>query len=136
MRWIAAMMRSFVIYFFLSILITVFGSITFSPRRAEPNFLSKSLFTFVNSFVIFSVCLIYSLQVTTFTILLSQFFSKCIFLVLFIFFHWLVLIISLYKHLMLKYLSYSYGLAQALTFSTLSILQTLNTFFVFCLILD
>jgi hypothetical protein len=75
--WLSNMARSFLVYFFLSILVTIIGSIELNPRTSlDPNYSKKSLFEYTHFTVVLTTCLIYSIQSTLFTLLIAQMFSK------------------------------------------------------------
>ena len=71
------MARSFIVYFVLTILITIIGAIELSPRtNVDPSYTKKSLFEYTHFTIIFLTCLTYSIQTTIFTLLIAQMFSK------------------------------------------------------------
>jgi hypothetical protein len=74
--WICWMMRSFVIYLFLSIILTITSTLKLNQK--EPNALSskKALFLNTDAFLIFMTFFIYSIQVTSLSLLAGQIFSK------------------------------------------------------------
>lgn len=63
-------------YVFLSILITIIGAIVLDPRKNEIYLTKKSLFTNTHFTVIFLTTFVYSIQVTAFTLLISQLFNR------------------------------------------------------------
>lgn len=74
--WICWMMRSFFVYFIISIVVTVTSTIKFNLRIPNNLESKKALFLHTDSFIIFSTCIIYSIQVTSLSLLVGQIFSK------------------------------------------------------------
>ena len=70
------LVRSFTMYLILTALITIICAIELPPRTDNALYSNKSIFTNTHFAVVYLVCFVYSIQVTTFTILLAQFFSR------------------------------------------------------------
>nr|QUF59431.1 ATP-binding cassette transporter Abca3-like3 [Brachionus angularis] len=104
--WISSILRSFFIYFILTILITIIGYIKLNPKRSDSRLLSKSLFKNTHFTVIFASLFIYSIQTSIFTLLLSQFFTRPFMAKLLSILIWLLTSINFYNYLMLSGLKY------------------------------
>ena len=77
--WITWLMRSFIPYVILSLIITIFGVIQMNPRlisSSSVNYTKKAIFMNTNFFVVFCTFVVYSFQTAVFTLLMGQFFSK------------------------------------------------------------
>ncbi|CAF0854082.1 unnamed protein product [Brachionus calyciflorus] len=82
--------RNIIIYSILSLIISIICKIYLSPNSNNPLLASRAIFTNTNFIIIFSILLVYSVQVVSFTLLLSQFFStpfnaKVVLLIIWIF---------------------------------------------------
>jgi hypothetical protein len=73
---VARFIRTMIIYTILSIFITGVFKITFKPSIDFPIFVDKNIMKNADVTVIFSILFIYSFQVTGFTLLISQLFSR------------------------------------------------------------
>lgn len=79
--WFTWWIRSIVVYLIISIYVTVITRILFAANTSKNPFITeKSVFMNTNAFIFFLFLLTYSIQVATFTILISQLFSKSMFL--------------------------------------------------------
>ncbi len=75
--WVTWWIRSILIYFLISVYITVITRIVFPADTSKNPFVTqKSVFVNTDWFIFFIFLLTYSIQVATFTILIAQFFSK------------------------------------------------------------
>nr|QUF59429.1 ATP-binding cassette transporter Abca3-like1 [Brachionus angularis] len=110
-RWytiyISWWIRNVIIFFILSVVISIVCKIYLSPNSSNPLLLSRAVLTNTNFLVIFVFLLIYSIQSVSFTLLVSQLFStpfnaKVVLLVI-----WIMTAINFYDDLptsVLKYL--------------------------------
>ena len=73
--WIAWIIRSFLPYLILTLLLSIISIVTFSGRESGTP--SKAVFGVTNYFIILSCYFVYSVQVTMFTLLMGQIFSNC-----------------------------------------------------------
>jgi hypothetical protein len=79
--WITWFLRTLIPYLILSVLITIFTSISLNPRVASdanatfPN-TKKAVFQTTQGFVVFSVMFVYSIQCAMFILMLGQMFAK------------------------------------------------------------
>jgi hypothetical protein len=69
--WLSWIIRSFSIYLILSIVICIGSTIRIKYPGGE-----KALFLHTDPFIIFLTCIVYSVQVTSLTLLIGQIFSK------------------------------------------------------------
>lgn len=72
----SSFLRSFLVYFILSNLITAIGSIHLKAKRNDPDLIEKALFSNTHFTIVFTTLLVYSIQVSLFTLVISQFFDK------------------------------------------------------------
>jgi ATP-binding cassette, subfamily A (ABC1), member 3 len=89
--WITWILRSFIPYLFLSVLITIVTAIRF-----ETDGVKRAVFMNTNPFLIFSTCFVYSLQVAFLTLLLGQIFGKPFIAKVITIIFWLVTVIDFY----------------------------------------
>lgn len=80
MIWLTWFIRSLVVYTVLSLLISIIGIVPVSPRSSANTtltYVNRYIFQTTSFGVIFMTFFVYSLQVSMFTILMAQIFSKC-----------------------------------------------------------
>jgi hypothetical protein len=77
--WFTWWIRSIIVYMMISIYLTIISRIFFPANTSKNPFITeKSIFINTNAFIFLLFLSAYSIQVATFTILISQFFSKSI----------------------------------------------------------
>ena len=79
--WITWFLRSFLIYVVITIILSLIMGASIKPRLSDSGsirYSNKAILYTTNGFVGFSLFFIYSIQVSIFTLLLGQIFSKSI----------------------------------------------------------
>jgi hypothetical protein len=76
--WLSWFIRSILIYTILSLLFAIVGFAHMPIKQGQNStiYQTKAIFTSTNFFVIFSTLFVYSIQVSSFIILVSQIFSR------------------------------------------------------------
>nr|QUF59432.1 ATP-binding cassette transporter Abca3-like4 [Brachionus angularis] len=75
--WLCWMLRSYVIYLLISTVVTITSTIKFDYKKSQSDFLKKkSLFLYTDSWIIFMTCNVYSIQVTSLSLLIGQIFNR------------------------------------------------------------
>lgn len=74
--WLCWMMRSFVIYLLISIIATVTASVQLNAKYPNPISDKKSLFLTTDTVLVFFMFFVYSIQVTSLSLLAGQIFVK------------------------------------------------------------
>ena len=74
--WLSAWIRSMIIYFFISLLITILLKVTYAPNVSNSRYLNKQILTNTDFMIALTVLITYSVQVATFNLFLTQFFNK------------------------------------------------------------
>lgn len=75
--WICWMARSFIVYLLLSAIITIASTWQLKSKSLG---LPKALFLYTDPIIIFITCIVYSIQVTSLSLLFGQAFSRGIIL--------------------------------------------------------
>nr|UOU03315.1 ATP-binding cassette subfamily A3-like 2 [Brachionus rubens] len=97
--WITWIIRSIIPYLILCVLFTIVCSCKFSRRIKEDPNTDKAVFYHTNFFVGFSVFFVYAVQVSMFTLMIGQIFSKTFIAKTFAILFWLVTVINFYDNL-------------------------------------
>nr|UOU03316.1 ATP-binding cassette subfamily A3-like 3 [Brachionus rubens] len=108
--WFNCFLRSFLIYFILSILLSIVCFIELKAKRDDPRLVKKVVFKHTNSNLIFVSLLVYSIQSSIFTLFISQFFSKPFIAKLIAIIIWLLSGINFYNDIENKWLKYLFCL--------------------------
>ena len=76
--WLTWFLRVFLMYFFLSLILAILGTISISTKEFDDNnkTLKKGLFYTTDFWVIFATFIVYSIQSAAFIVLFSQLFTK------------------------------------------------------------